>query len=397
MALLVCLISFTGWSQKAFLKQIGDQNRAYLFTSTGQNISDNNPLFIILHANQSKAFEAYKSDEIWKSIPSEANIVFPGGWEDTWSCKDSSQLGKDAQFIDEIISTAYSNFKIDRNRVYLIALPGSSCVGEFIKEQYPNSVSQIINLPANQSSPEQIVDEIERLIDAGKKTESSYSLYHPPVYDDNIDTMDILKKTTWHQRWVLGIHTGGLFILGSSRTETTAETYMDIADLHSFSGIELTKWMNDSMAWFLDISRLKIPMQQDIGSYTVTSGGGRLLVVTAGFKYQLVKNPFYKPYVMLGTGFMQLMVFGGKFSTVSQTMGSMDAAMRKLFHTTIGIGSDLRFGKRVVLGGQLKYIHSSQIKEAGSITAVRGFNINISASYILNANSEKNLKIFKKH
>lgn len=392
---MLCLISFSGWSQKAFLKQVNDQNRVYLYTNSSGSKAYNKPLVLILHPDHSNPQEVYGSGELWNTISPEVDIIFPGGWQDSWSCQDTLQQQTDAVFLKEIVDMAFSNFKIDRNRVYLITLPGSSCVGSFLLEKYPGVISQVVNLLANQSDAEHIIREIERLLDTGKSTEISYSLYERPVSGFQMDPMDSLKQYSWHQRWVLGIHTGGLFIVGSARTETSDKTYMDIADSHSFTGIEVTKWMSDSMAWFLDISRLKIPMKQDLGSYTVTTGGGMVMPITIGFKYQIWKHYFYKPYVMLGTGPMQVMVFGGRFSTTSSQvnlMDKIDAEMRLTFHTTIGTGVDMRFGKRIVIGGQLRYIHSARFDPAGSINAVRAFNLNISASYILNAKKERSLK-----
>lgn len=398
----ISLISLSGWSQSVFLTELNGQSRVYLHASTGQsqlqrNQSEayNKPLFIIVHPNKSNPQEIFQSEEIWRAISSEVNLVFPRGWKDAWDCQDSVQLKNDALFLTEVISSSFSNFKIDRNRVYLITLSGSNCIGEVIQKKYPGLISQTVNLPLNQSGSKYVIREIERLLASGKKAETEYSLYQQPHVDIPTSPIDSLKQSSWHQRWVVGIHTGGLYLPGWSRTHSD-NTYTDISDSHSFSGIEVTKWMNDSMAWFLDISRLKVPMKQEMGTNTITVGGGMVIPVTIGFKYQLFRHEFYKPYAMLGTGPLQVLVFGDKMRTSSGSTGGTPGLgnneARLVFHTTLGAGLDMRFGKRIVLGGQFRYIHSSKFEAAGSVNSIRAFTLNFSASYILNANHERSLK-----
>lgn len=401
---LTVLISFTAWSQSVFLSQINGQSRVYLYANTAESSSEHNPtatynkpLFIIVHPGKSSPQEIFQSEEKWKAISSAVNLIFPRGWKDTWDCADSLQVQNDVSFFTEIISSSFSNFKIDRNRVYVITLSGTSCLGEVLGKETPGSIAQVVNLTSGQSSSTYVIREIERLLASEKKTETTYSFYHRPRLDVPTNPIDSLKQSSWHQRWVVSIHTGGLAMLGWSKTDSDDGTYMDLSDYHSFTGLEVTKWMNDSIAWFFDVSRLKVPMKQEMGTTKMTIGGGMIVPITLGFKYQLFRNETYKPYVMLGTGPMQVMAFGGKVAASSSTspssiMRNVNNEMRMIFHTTIGGGVDVRFGKRIVIGSQLRYIHSAKFEAAASLNSVRAFTLNFSAGFILNANNERSLK-----
>ena len=118
-----------------------------------------------------------------------------------------------------------------------------------------------------------------------------------------------------------------------------------------------------------------------------------IIPITVGFKYALPRVRAH-PYFLLGSGFMQVMVFGGKMNPGAMTSGArpnLNAEMRMVFHTTIGTGIDLRFAKRFTFGAHLRYLHSANFESAGEVDAIRGFNLNVGLGYIINANSLKKL------
>ncbi|MBA4055701.1 MAG: hypothetical protein C0490_13380 [Marivirga sp.] len=146
--------------------------------------------------------------------------------------------------------------------------------------------------------------------------------------------------------------------------------------------------MNDSMAWFLDIGWLRLPQKQEVDGARIEAGGGMIVPVTIGLRYTLYRKKA-RPYFLLGTGPMQVIVFGGRFrmdSDPSQIKNKINAEARFALHTAIGTGMDYRMGKRIVVGAHARYIHSSEFESTGSVNAVRGFNLSLSGGYIIGAN-----------
>lgn len=381
-----------GVSQKVFLSHLNDQDRVYLYSST--TTAPNQPLVILLDTNSSDLSKVLTSSEIWSAVPPEVNFVFPRSVDDAWECADSIKLYRDIAFINQMIADVHANFKINRNQVYLISSDQSTCTADAFKQAYPNQIAHSIGLQPDELTPEKISTEIEQLLSSDYQSKNSFALYKNPDFQSAFDPLDSLKKHSYNKRWILKLHSGGLYIIGSARKEISDRTYMDIANSHNFTGLELAKWMNDSLAWYVDVSRLNVPMKQDLSSYTVTTGGGTVISATGGLKYRLVRHYFFQPYVMVGTGSTLIFVAGGKIATNSTSVNfrdKIDSETRVTWQNTVGLGVDMRFGKRIVLGGLTQYLHSTKFKTAGSINAIRGFNFTFSAGYVLNANKEKHL------
>ncbi|MCF0072820.1 hypothetical protein LZD49_20235 [Dyadobacter sp. CY261] len=396
---IICLLSLTlfsqGRAQRVFVNRIEGLNRSYLFYSntTNYDLNSNKPVVIVLHENGQSAREAFAKAP-WKSVREPAIFIFPNALKGQWDCSNDSSSANDIQFIQSIITDTYANFHSDRNRVYVLGSGKNECLVDRFRSGNPKTPLTFSPWTAGRTDSLAALGHVADVLKTRGQADTTYALWIDPSLPRKLDPIDSLKGYRLHNRLVIDVRYGGVAMMGSVRTWKTDGTYTDFFKAHSFIDIHLTKWMNDSIAWFLDIGRLKVPMTQEMTeSGVIRSGGGMIMPLTLGFKYALPRM-IGNPYFLLGSGFIQAMAFGGRMNPGAMSSGTrpnFDAEMRMVFHTTIGTGIDLRLAKRFMVGAHLRYIHSAQFKSAAKVDAIRGFNLNFGLGYILNANSLKKL------
>lgn len=394
--LLLMLASVGAEAQRVFITNINGVNRSYLLYSNTANydMNTNKPILILLHENGKFGKDAY-AKAAWKSVKEPAIFVFPNAVKGVWDCTNDSTSVNDIEFLRKIISDTYQNFHIDRNRVYVLGSTVNECLITQFKVQNPKISASFSRWEQSSTDSLKAVRDVEQALRTVTKADSSYALWEDPLRPKRLSPIDSLKGFRLHNRIVVEVRYGAFGMMGSARTWITDGTYADFYKARSVLDVHVTKWMNDSVAWFVDVGRIQVPMSQEVtGSGTIKSGGGMIMPLTLGFKYALPRVKAH-PYFLLGSGVIQAMAFGGKINP-----GSMPAAgarpnfnneMRMVFHTTIGTGIDLRFTKRFTLGAHLRYIHSAQFKSAAKVDAIRGFNLNVGLGYIINANSLRKL------
>lgn len=393
--LIFFLFPFAGNAQRVFVKTIQGVNRSYLFYSN--SIDDdrhaNKPVVIMLHSEGSDARSVY-SQTAWDKLKENAILIFPNANNKNWLCEDTAAVSENKEFLHVIISELYHNFHNDRNRIFILGDKKSDCLVTDFKETYPDIlIKNSITQPDDFKDSLSAVSLVSRMLrNSAVQADTLYKLWEDPLARKPMDVLDSLKQYRRHNRMVFELRTGGFAMLGLVKTGISDGTYTNLAKSHSFFDIHFSKWMNDSVAWFVDIGRLKVPRNQETTDSGVRTGGGSVMPITLGFKYAPTKIKWH-PYFLLGSGIIQIMVMGGKMSATASTTSrpKMNGEMRMVFHTTLGTGVDLRLSKRLTLGGHLRYIHSAHFESAGKVNAIRGFNLNAGLGYIINANSTKNL------
>ena len=394
--ILLALISVKGSAQRVFVNPVGGVNRSFLHYSNSINndSNSNKPVVIILHRNGETAREAF-SRVVWKSLKEPTILIFPNALKNIWNCEDESALDNDVRFLKFILSETHNNFHHDRNRVFVIGNKESECLVNKFQEQYPKVLTTFQNWkPGSETDSLIALGSVQDLLTKTIHADTTYSLWDDPTVRKKMDPIDSLKGYRFHNRMVVEFRYGGFAMLGSVRTGVTDGTYAKLYNSRSFLDIHLSKWMNDSIAWFIDIGRLNVPRTQEMtASGVIKTGGGMIMPLTLGFKYALPRVRG-RPYFLLGSGIMQVMVFGGKMNPGSMTSGTrpnLNSEMRMVFHTSIGTGIDLRVTKRFTAGAHLRYLHSANFESAGEVDAIRGFNLNVGLGYIINANSMRKL------
>jgi len=392
---LLTFITVKGVAQRVFVHDAGGINRSYLHYSNSINDDNNSnkPVVIILHKNGKTARDAF-SQAVWKSVKEPAILLFPNAIKNVWNCEEEASANSDVLFLKFILSETYNNFHHDRNRVFIVSDKENECLVKKFQQQYPKAIVTFETWkPGSDQDSLIVLNGVQSLLRNKTRTDTTFSLWDNGVRK-KMDPIDSLKGYRLHNRLILEVRYGGFAMLGTVRTGISDGTYAKLYKSNSFLDIHLTKWMNDSMAWFIDIGRLKVPQTQEMTTGgSMRTGGGMIIPITVGFKYALPRVRAH-PYFLLGSGFMQVMVFGGKMNPGAMTSGArpnLNAEMRMVFHTTIGTGIDLRFAKRFTFGAHLRYLHSANFESAGEVDAIRGFNLNVGLGYIINANSLKKL------
>ncbi|RAI75459.1 hypothetical protein [Spirosoma telluris] len=384
-------------AQRVFSKQSGEVSRSYLyyFTNDEGTSVDNVPLVIILPQKGEDARAAFSSKQRWLSVRKTVALLFPNPSDNQWDCIDTNKANLDISFLEFLITSSYSGFHTNRNQVYLIGDSRQTCLVDQFKKKYPGLLAQNLSIASRDSSS--LVQEISELITSDVKTDKPYALWVNKPILQIPNRSDSIREFSWHNRFVLEVRKGGFYMLGSARTGITDKTNMDLSNAHSTFSVHATKWLNDSIAWFIDVGRLKIPSKQEMNGDNIKIGGGMVFMVSLGFKYALPRHKS-RPYFSLASGFIPVMVFGGSLNASSMSSGmpppnssSFKAETRMALHTTLGTGIDWRFTKRLLFGAHLRYIHSANFESAGKVDAIRGFQFSLSTGYIFNANKVKNI------
>jgi len=389
----VIIITFTSKpsnGQRVFLTGIGGKDRIYHLSHAYTDAQViNAPVVIWLYGSLQDIRTIVYHDSVWKKVNVPVVMVFPLPAKDSWQC-DSISLNRDVLFLHTILGEVYDNFRIDRNRVYIAADTASRCLAEKYIAAFPKNAI-LSGQPIHDGiSAQQMIDLTTALLEMKSSAAPEYSLWKNPLYNEEvhrIEMEDSIKRVRWQGRVSLEFRTGGFYLLPGVRTKKD-KTYMDISDARSVLDLHLTSWMNDSMAWFFDIGWIKVPQKQEMDGVRIEAGGGMILPITVGFRYAFYRYRT-RPYILLGTGPIPVIVFGGRFGTnidPEYIQTKIKAETRMAFHTTIGTGFDFRLGKRILTGAHFRYIHSSEFESAGAVKAIRGFTGSASIGYIFGAN-----------
>lgn len=372
----------TLYAQRSFVALVDRQSRGY--TIAHLNSTDetyNLPLIVLICDGDVQTYPGYLSGTgLVMARPNNLQVM-PG-------CSDAATLQNDIRFLETIIQDTYSNFKTDRNRVYVITDTKRRCLADSIADRKQGLITKIIRLSTNEA----ITDAISRAVspDVQPAAEQKYSLWKNPLHDADYERLareDSIRFHRWEKRTSVEFRLGRFDMLGTVKTKGD-KTYMDVTDAHSMMDIHINRFMTDSTSWFIDVGRLKVPQHQEFNGARIEMGGGMILSITYGLKYTFYRRKL-RPYIMLGTGPLSFMVFGGKFSQnidPQKIRHEIEAEVRMAMQTKIGTGIEGRLGKRIAVGAHAMYIHSSEFKSAGSVNAVRGFYNSFSVGYILGAN-----------
>lgn len=392
--ILFIFLPLPGKAQRVFVKNIDGVNRSYLYYQS-QDISSagsNKPLLIVLHKNGSDAREAYQ--HLTQGITSKDFIVlFANGFKNYWSCHPDSVLN-DAAFLKTMIADAYDNFHINRNRVYLLHDSSNECTSAGFRREYPDSGIQ--NFALKNYDDKEFSRTVENIQFSRLHSANRFSLWDDPLINKKMNFIDSLKNYRLHNRWVIDYRIGGFTWLPSAKTGVVDETYMDLSKAHAYMGFTVTKWMNDSLAWFVDAGTLKVPKKKDMAGTRMKVGGGMIIPFTLGVKYAFFRRPFLTPYGLIGAGFTSVILAGARFNPANITPGqlpNLKSGSRIAFQMMLGSGFDIRLSKRIMVGGHARYVHSAKFKTLGEVHAVRGMDLSASIGFILNANSVKKLPV----
>lgn len=375
--------------QRAFLSKVNGVSRSYhLYNSTTQEDQPNLPLIIFLGIDPAGSESINKSHSISTRFNVPAILIFPTSIREP--CAGDSVLTNDLAFLKVIIGEVYENHRINRNKVFIISRGESDCLAEAYVKANPQAIASTRHFSNSEEDLNTLLEAAGYFLTSDAGTSQHYGLWRNPLYNEEEhkkQVEDSIKLARWGRRVSVELRTGLFFMHPFVRTEKD-QTYMDISDARQLLDLHITSWMNDSMGWFVDIGWLKLPQKQEVDGARIEAGGGMILPVTFGLRYALYRQKA-RPYFLLGAGPMPVIVFGGRFSMNSdpnQIKNKIKAEARFALHTTIGTGMDYRIGKRIVVGGHARYIHSSEFKTAGSVNAIRGFNISLSGGYIIGAN-----------
>lgn len=382
------------YAQRAFLTSVDHVNRTYYLRFAHKDEQQANvPLVFIVSDTQKKSPAVAWPDSLWATLQTPAIIVFPMAQGDAWDCANAAFTQNNVDFIHEVIDGLYNDFRVDRNRVFFLTEGENACFVKQFKDQYPSLVAGSESLQGEDvNSPTAHLDKLKKFTGTTVKADTTYALWvkPPSLIPKKRSPEDSIKRITMARRFTISIRRGTFLLLGSSKTFEEDDTYMDLAKAHTMLSLDITKWMTDSTGWFLDLNRLKVPqkMKATYSGLSVETGGGTVMAITAGFKYALYRHKT-RPYFMLGTGPMSVMVMGGRVSNTvdpDRLMSVMDAEMRMTFHTMVGAGVSWRFGKRVFVDANARYFHSGKFDSAGQAESMRGFDLGFSTGFIFGAN-----------
>lgn len=381
-------------AQRFFITPMGDINRVYRLShayTDEQMVNAPVILWLFSDAQSLKAIPA--QDSIWKRVNRPVVMLLPSPAKEVWTCSDEVKLQNNVAFLQTILGEVYTNFHIDRNRVYIVSDAPSKCLAESFVNRFPQQATLVPTAASTVVSVDGMIDLANTILDIQPSSTPVFKKWENPLFNPEAhkaEVEDSIKRVRWERRVSVEFRMGGLYLLPSVRSEKD-KTYMNIRDAHSVLDLHVTSWMNDSMAWFVDIGWIKLPQKQEVDGVRIEAGGGMILPITVGFRYAFHRSKT-RPYILLGTGPMAVMVFGGRFSTSinpDYIKNKIKAEARTAFHTTLGTGIDGRLSKRILTGVHLRYIHSSEFESAGAVNAIRGFTASFSVGYILGANRLK--------
>lgn len=397
--LLVLACGNQSIGQRLFSINTNPHTRGYLITMSGRELP-NLPLIIILHANGSSALQTFCSESLWKNLSIPAILAFPIAKNENWGCQDSTESYSNQNFLSLLIEHAYENYKVDRNRVYIIASDEGYCFSQNFYKSHSKMVAAVFEYSPKQEADEKsIVTAINLMIRSAPEKDMGYQLWKKTDLDgisDEETRIDSIKRNRWERRMTIAVKASRFVMLPVVKTGIDDKTYTDMSDVKRLYILEATKWMRDSMAWFINVGWLKVPKKQEVsfeynGATASVNGegsGGAIFPVAIGFKYALHRYEF-RPYFQLGTGPMVVFVAGGEFTTSSTTLDpaavrdKIKSELRLVMHFSLGSGYEWRLGKHLYNTGELKYLHSGRFDSIGQVNAIKGFSIGFGFGYIM--------------
>jgi hypothetical protein len=381
-------------AQSFFSTVVNGKSRSYLVAQPkGENL--NQPLLIVLHSGTIKSLEQNATDSVWQALTTSTTLVFPVALGGKWNCEDSVKENNDALFLSTLISEVYGSFHINRNKVYLISDEDGLCLTEGF---YSNNTKSISSLPFVATN-EEAVRKVNSFSNKEDNQQLGYELYKKTklyLGDEEKDKADSIKMNTWERRLTVEFHMGRFSLMNLVRTNISDGTRMDISNISSVIGVQITKWMDNSLGWYGDLSYLNVASKEDLSfsasGITGELGFGFIVPLSFGLKYGFGHHPF-RPYFLLGSGPMLVSAVGGRITSSgggipdpSNLSGDITPIIRITSQLTIGSGFDIRLSKRFLLSGQLYYLHSANFKSVGKIEAVKGLSTNLSIGFIFGAN-----------
>lgn len=388
--LLAALICTRGHAQRVFMTMIKQQQRSYTVVSVNTDeYTYNLPLVILALPIEADSLGAYVT-KLKVALKGERAILAVPRNLRTKVCADSIAIQNDVAFLETILQEVYDNFKIDRNRVYVIGVHPGCMIDSFAQRSMSRWILKTSTISVREHSSQAIAHRVGQLIAAPTPADLHYSLWTNPLMDSERKRQayeDSIRLHRWEKRTSIEFRIGRFDMLGLVKTEED-KTYMDVTDAHVMRDLHISKWMNDSMAWFFDIGQLKVPQRQEFNGVRIEMGGGMILSLTWGLKYTFYRYKI-RPYILFGTGPLSFMVFGGRFSQTSsqqQIKNKIEAEVRIAMQTKVGTGVEGRVGKRISVGAHILYTHSSEFKSAGSVRAIRGITNSLSVGYIIGVN-----------
>ncbi len=381
-------------AQSFFSTVIEGKSRSYLVVQPkGESL--NQPLLIVIRSGSIKTLEKAAADSSWQDLLSPSTLVFPLAIGGKWDCDNTTQAANDAQFVLNLIPELYSTFHVNRNKVFLISDEATNCLSDRIYSFKPDVISSTPIVTDNR----QAVLKVNSGLMDDKNYELKYQLYQKTrLYagDEVKDRQDSIQLNTWERRFTIEFHAGSFSLMNIVKTNISDKTRMDISQISNVIGVQITKWMDNSLGWYADLSYLNVASKED---FNFTSSGisgelgfGFIVPLSFGLKYGFWNHPF-RPYFLLGSGPMLVSAVGGRITSSgggvpdpSSISGDITPIVRITSQLTIGSGFDMRLSKRFLLSGQFYYLHSANFESVGKIEAVRGFSTNLSIGFIFGAN-----------
>lgn len=376
-------------AQRGFLSKVNGVSRSYrLYYSEQRENQPNLPLILFLGADQAGGESINIPDPILTNLP--AILAFPSSTKEQLPCTGDTIFANDLAFIKAIIAETFENYRINRNKVFIISRGKSGCLAQAYISAYPEAITDTRHFSDANEDLNTLLAAANNFSTKYSTSRQHYDVWRSPILNEEKhrkEVEDSIKLARWEKRVSIDLRTGLFFMLSSVKAEKD-KTYMNFRDARQLFDLNITSWMNDSMAWFVDIGWLKVPQKQEVDGVRIEAGGGMIVPITVGLRYTLYRKKM-RPYFLLGTGPMQVIAFGGRFRTDSdpnQIKNKIDAEARFALYTTIGTGLDYRMGKRILVGAHARYIHSSEFEPVASVNAIRGFNLSLSGGYIIGAN-----------
>jgi hypothetical protein len=381
-------------AQSFFSTTINGKSRSYLVAQPkGENL--NQPLLIVLRSGTIKSLEQNAMDSIWQSLTTSSTLVFPVALGGKWNCEDSVKENYDVLFLSTLISEVYGSFHINRNKVYLISDEDGLCLSEQFYSKNTKSISLLPFVATN----EEAARKANSFSNKEDNQQLGYELYKKTklyLGDEEKDKADSIKMNTWGRRLTVEFHMGDFSLMNLVRTNVSDKTRMGISNISNVIGVQVTKWMDNSLGWYADLSYLNVASKEDFSFSSSGLSGelgfGFIVPLSFGLKYGFGNHPF-RPYFLLGSGPMLVSAVGGRITSSgggipdpNNLSGDITPIIRITSQLTLGSGFDIRLSKRFLLSGQFLYIHSANFKSVGKIEAVKGFSTNLSIGFIFGAN-----------
>lgn len=378
-------------AQSFFSIDVDSLTRRYNIVKKPGGGEPNQPLVIILHANQTPALEVNTLSE--KMIAVNKNIVFaiPLGINARWGCareeNDINIKQNDIALIKKIIADAHEYYTIDRNRVYIISDTTSSCLGNFLMNEPEDIVAKHLIAPDMQT--DSLISYLQTVQFSNEWiTSKKYELYIDESQIKEANRAAMLSN--FKKRWALSLGIGP-FMLFNSAVAPEKNSTVNIQDYKTMLDIKAGYFFTQSLSLNASIRWLIIKKYQNINHVSIGSdglnvdasgSGGALIPTTLNVQYHLLTNN-KRPYLSLGGGYI---VGGIKSGGINVQSGTLDKKIETTkFSTplfTAAAGFEWRLTPGFGLNVETSYLHSLRYsEEVGNTVLLRGMQVAISTSF----------------